>query len=189
MRNQRNAFWEKYGIFIFFAVFSALLLSVCSMCSFLFPIHDRVDQNVFFTVGREILNGKVIYRDLFEHKGPLTYFIHAAAALISETSFLGVYLIEIVSLTVFLIFAYKTALFFYKSPIFLLFCDAPFRCAALFGMLPARRQCGGALSAAFDDFYVLSAKSHSAPAASKSETAVVRCDFLKRTAFRIGIVD
>ncbi|HBV52215.1 MAG TPA: hypothetical protein DEF06_07995, partial [Clostridiales bacterium] len=104
--------WEKYGIFIFFAVFSALLLSVCSMCSFLFPIHDRVDQNVFFTVGREILNGKVIYRDLFEHKGPLTYFIHAAAALISETSFLGVYLIEIVSLTVFLIFAYKTALFF-----------------------------------------------------------------------------
>lgn len=112
MRNQRNAFWEKYGIFIFFAVFSALLLSVCSMCSFLFPLHDRVDQNVFFTVGREILNGKVIYRDLFEHKGPLTYFIHAAAALISETSFLGIYLIEIVSLTVFLIFAYKTALFF-----------------------------------------------------------------------------
>ena len=64
MRNQRNAFWEKYGIFIFFAVFSALLLSVCSMCSFLFPLHDRVDQNVFFTVGREILNGKVVYREI-----------------------------------------------------------------------------------------------------------------------------
>ncbi len=110
--DREKSFWEKYGIFIFFAVFSALLLSVCSMCSFLFPIHDRVDQNVFFTIGRELLDGKVIYRDLFEHKGPLTYFIHAGAALISTTSFIGIYLIEIVSLTVFMIFAYKTALFF-----------------------------------------------------------------------------
>lgn len=93
----------------------------------------------FLSVGREILNGKVIYRDLFEHKGPLTYFIHAAAALISETSFLGIYLIEIVSLTVFLIFAYKTALFFTNRQFSFLFCDAPFRCAALFGMLSARQ--------------------------------------------------
>ena len=115
LRDQKKSFWEKYGIFIFFAVFSALLLSICSMCSFLFPIHNRVDQNVFFTIGREILDGKVIYRDLFEHKGPLTYFIHAAAALLSSTSFIGVYLIEIISLTVFMIFAYKTARLFTES--------------------------------------------------------------------------
>ena len=108
-RSKQRIFWEKYGVFILFALFSALLLSVCSMCSFLFPIHNRADQNVFFTIGREMLHGKVIYRDLFEHKGPLTYFLHAFAASISSNSFIGLYLIECVSLTIFMIFAYKTA--------------------------------------------------------------------------------
>ncbi len=99
-------------IFALFAVYSALIMGVCSMTSFIFPLHDRVDQNVFFTVGREILNGKVIYRDMFEHKGPLTYFIHALAALISRSSFIGVYMIEVVFYTVFLHYVYRTLLLF-----------------------------------------------------------------------------
>ena len=49
---------------------------------------------------------------MFEHKGPLTYFINAAAAFVSYNSFIGLYLIEIISLTVFMIFAYKTACLF-----------------------------------------------------------------------------
>lgn len=110
-----QAFWARYQVFFFFLAVSFLLVAVCSMSSFLFPIHTRVDQNVFFTVGREILHGKVPYRDLFEHKGPLTYFLHAGAALISDTSFLGVYLLEVAFFSVFLYYLYKIAGLFLEN--------------------------------------------------------------------------
>ncbi len=57
-------------------------------------MNDWVDVNCFFTVGRGILHGLVPYRDLYEQKGPLIYFLFALAGRISESSFLGVYLLE-----------------------------------------------------------------------------------------------
>lgn len=80
--------------FIFSCLLSYALLAVCSKSSFLYPMNDWVDVNCFFTVGRGILHGLAPYRDLYEQKGPLIYFVFALAALISENSFLGVYLLE-----------------------------------------------------------------------------------------------
>ena len=45
---------------------SFVLLFFCSMTSYLFPIHNWVDQNCFLTLGKGILEGTVPYRDLFE---------------------------------------------------------------------------------------------------------------------------
>lgn len=70
------------------------VLAVCSKSSFLYPMNDWVDVNCFFTVGRGILHGLVPYRDLYEQKGPLIYFLFALAGQISESTFLGVYLLE-----------------------------------------------------------------------------------------------
>ena len=88
---------------------SAVLLAFCSMASFLFPIHNRVDQNCFFTVGRGMMTGLVPYRDLMEQKGPLLYFLHGLAYLISHDTFIGVYLIEIPFMTVYLLYSYHIA--------------------------------------------------------------------------------
>lgn len=79
-------------LFVCLASFS--VLAVCSKSSFLYPMNDWVDVNCFFTVGRGILRGLVPYRDLYEQKGPLIYFLFALAGQISESSFLGVYLLE-----------------------------------------------------------------------------------------------
>ena len=54
-----------------------------------------------------MMNGLVPYRDLFEQKGPLLYFIHGIAWLISRQSFIGVYCFEIISMTVFLFYSYR----------------------------------------------------------------------------------
>ena len=79
----------------FFTCLAAFgVLAVCSKSSFLYPMNDWVDVNCFFTVGRGILHGLVPYRDLYEQKGPLIYFLFALAGQISETSFVGVYLLE-----------------------------------------------------------------------------------------------
>ena len=84
----------KLSRFLFACLAAFSVLAVCSKSSFLYPMNDWVDVNCFFTVGRGILHGLVPYRDLYEQKGPLVYFLFALAGQISESSYLGVYLLE-----------------------------------------------------------------------------------------------
>ncbi len=88
--------------FLFACVSSFSVLAVCSKNSFLYPMNDWVDVNCFFTVGRGILQGMTPYLDLYEQKGPMVYFLYALGARISESSFLGVYLVEGLSFAAFL---------------------------------------------------------------------------------------
>lgn len=76
---------------------SAVLLLLCSQCSPLYPINVWVDANCIFTVGRVMKEGAVLYRDIYEQKGPMLYLIHAVSACISDSSFLGVYVMEVIS--------------------------------------------------------------------------------------------
>lgn len=79
-------------IFIFITAFSTML--ICTKSSPLYPLNDWLDANCYMTVGRSMLKGHLPYRDLFEHKGPLIYILHSAAAIISEDSFLGMFVFE-----------------------------------------------------------------------------------------------
>ena len=88
---------------IIICILSAIaIITICSRSSFIYPFNDWYDPNCYFTVGKSMMNGIVPYRDLFEHKGPLLYFIHGIAWFISKNTFLGVYFIEIISMFVFL---------------------------------------------------------------------------------------
>ena len=89
------------------AALAALMLLFASQCSPLYPINLWDDANCLLTVGRVMRRGGVLYRDIYEQKGPLLYLIHALAACISDTSFLGVYVLEIPALTAALYAAYR----------------------------------------------------------------------------------
>lgn len=91
---------KKLHIALFCLIASAVLLLLCSQCSPLYPINVWVDANCLLTVGRVMREGGVIYRDIYEQKGPTLYLIHAIAACISDTSFLGVYVMEVLSFAV-----------------------------------------------------------------------------------------
>ena len=91
---------KKFSFIFYVLVVSTILMTFTSMTSFLFPIHTGVDQNCFFTVGKSMLDGRVLYRDIFEQKGPLLYFIHMVGALISRDTFIGVYLLQIINMAV-----------------------------------------------------------------------------------------
>lgn len=88
---------------------AALFLLICSKSSPLYPTNDWVDVNCFFTVGKAIWEGVVPYRDLYEQKGPVLYFLFAISALVSDRSFFGVYLLEVVTFGLFLYFSGKLA--------------------------------------------------------------------------------
>lgn len=92
----------KEKVFWFCVVVAAGVLAVCTKSSFLYPLNDWVDSNCFYTVGKSMVHGKVLYRDIYEQKGPLLYIIHAAGYLISPGSFTGVYCLEVLAATAFL---------------------------------------------------------------------------------------
>lgn len=96
-------------LLLFSFVIAALFLAVCSKSSPLYPMNDWVDTHCFFTVGKGILHGIVPYAQLYEQKGPVLYFLYAIAALISDRSFFGVYLLEVVTFGLFLYYSGKIA--------------------------------------------------------------------------------
>ena len=91
-----------------YCILNALLfLTICSKNSFLYSFNNWDDPNSFFTMGKGMVNGCIIYKDLFEQKGPLLYVMHAIAYIISNRTFIGVFLFEVVSFSIFLYFAVK----------------------------------------------------------------------------------
>lgn len=71
---------------IFCLAAAAALLAFCSRSSPLYPFNYWVDSNCFFTVGKSMMKGLVTYRDIYEQKGPLLYFLHGLAYLFQETA-------------------------------------------------------------------------------------------------------
>jgi hypothetical protein len=58
-------------------------------------------------MGKGMMNGLVIYRDLYDQKGPYLYLLYGIAYLISHKTFLGVFIFEIIAAFFFLYFAFK----------------------------------------------------------------------------------
>lgn len=84
-----------------------LIVMVCSRSSFLYPFNNWDDANCFFTVGKSMLNGIVLYKDIYEQKGPLLYFIYGMAYLMSHTSFIGAFFIEVIFACIYMLAIYK----------------------------------------------------------------------------------
>lgn len=83
------------------------VLFFASKSSPLYPINDWADANVYLSIGKGMTEGKVVYRDLYDHKGPLLFMLHAGCALVSGSSFAGVFIMEILLGGCFLYIAYR----------------------------------------------------------------------------------
>ena len=55
------------------------------------------------------------YKDLYDHKGPLLYILYALSACVSESGFIGVFLLEILSLGLTCYLSYKISEIFFKG--------------------------------------------------------------------------
>ncbi|WP_455500784.1 hypothetical protein [Gemmiger sp.] len=101
-KNQaRRALWAL-GI-------AAAVLVLCSKSSPLFVLNDWMDANIFFTMGKSMFGGKVLYRDVFDHKGPVLYFLYGLASLLDRTGFTGVLVLETAAFALFLALSLRTA--------------------------------------------------------------------------------
>ncbi|MBO6240150.1 MAG: hypothetical protein J6O61_04825 [Butyrivibrio sp.] len=100
-------FAKKHFEAIWCIITSFLVLTFTTRSSFLFPYNNWDDVNSYFTMGKGMMNGLVIYRDLYDQKGPFLYFLYGIGYLLSHNSFLGIFFFEIIAGFLFLFFAFK----------------------------------------------------------------------------------
>ena len=106
---RKDAVLRNTRALVFCLVASALGLLFCSQCSPLYPLNIWGDANCLLTVGRVMREGGVLYRDIYEQKGPTLYLLHAVAAWMADDSFLGVYVLEVIAFAAALFFAWRIA--------------------------------------------------------------------------------
>lgn len=109
----KNAFFCLRNLLLYGT--ALLPLWVCSKSSPLYPFNDWPDVNIFMTVGNGLLQGKLPYVDLIDHKGPYVYLLAAVGALLSPGKFYGYFLFECLSIFFFLFYTRKVILLYVKD--------------------------------------------------------------------------
>ncbi len=57
------------------------------------------DSAIFITVGKMLKDGKILYKDIFDHKGPVFFFFEYIAQLICSGRF-GIFILQIIFMTI-----------------------------------------------------------------------------------------
>jgi len=95
--------WTVYGICL---LISTAFFLAMGFNSPIFQFNADCDFNWFMSVGNAMVAGKIPYRDLFEQKGPITYFVFAFCCLFKNPR-IAILILEIISMSLFFFFAYR----------------------------------------------------------------------------------
>lgn len=102
-------------IYFSLAVFcTAFLLLLSASTSPLYKDYCDGDSSIFMLIGKAISMGKDVYRDYFDHKGPILFYLNALGFYMTGTK-TGIFIIQCVMLSATAIFMYKTARIFTKT--------------------------------------------------------------------------
>ena len=80
---------------------AACFLALCSKSSFLYPMNDWVDVNIYITMGKGMHAGKRIYTDLYDQKGPLLFLVYYLLTAVPNC-YLAEYILEVFCFSLFL---------------------------------------------------------------------------------------
>lgn len=91
--------------FVFWAVFLVGMFFASANTSPLYPKYFAGDSAIFNLIGKGMTEGKIVYKDLFDHKGPILYFIQEWGYLLGGRG--GIFFIQCILGSVNLLFLYK----------------------------------------------------------------------------------
>ncbi len=81
---------------ILFSISVIVFLLLATRSSFLYICNNWDDINSYFSVGKALFNGRMPYRDVFDQKGMYLYFFYGLAYMVSHSTYVGVFLLEII---------------------------------------------------------------------------------------------
>lgn len=102
--NFKNSF--KLISFLFIISFLVIYLFSIGTSPF-YGNYYTGDSSIFITIGKAMKEGKIVYKELFDHKGPILFFIQMLGQYICEGKF-GIFILEVLFLFITNIFLYKT---------------------------------------------------------------------------------
>lgn len=94
---------------LFFFVYSFVLLLVVSPDSYFHDLFNRVDSAWFFTCGKALMNGLTPYVDFTDSKGLFLWVIYGSGYLIDNDSYVGVFWLTVVAYSIVLLYCYRAA--------------------------------------------------------------------------------
>lgn len=90
----QSLFKQRISILSCVTLFLLLFLILWQASPYILEIPRR-DSGVFAYVGRAIASGGVPYRDTWDHKPPVIYFLNALGLFISQKSYWGVWFVQV----------------------------------------------------------------------------------------------
>lgn len=94
---------------IYIGFFTVMLVAMCLFTSSspLFAFKQGQDENIYYSIATGMANGLDLYKDMFDHKGPVFFFVYMLAYFINPGEFTGVYLLEVIMLSLSVFMVYK----------------------------------------------------------------------------------
>lgn len=105
---------DRFCLAFLYLVYLVALFLASSFTSPLYPHLYGDDSALFSLLGKGVLEGKLLYIDLFDHKGPLIFFINALGQLIG--GHMGIFLLQYLFGCVSMTFLYHTAKILKPTP-------------------------------------------------------------------------
>lgn len=104
-------------IIVIIIIFIAFIVCFQSDTNPLIKNTTDIDSSVFIYIAKLMQNGKLPYKDVFDHKGPLLYLINYTGLSFGSNSYIGIWIIENIFMIINLIYMYKISKLFIKNRI------------------------------------------------------------------------
>ena len=119
-KNNENVNFKKiYGYIIISLVFLLLSITIL-MQSPLNPMSKAMstsDSSVFIYGSNLIREGKILYKDFFDHKGPVLYVIELIGLSMTNGNRVGIWIVEVIFMFINLCLVYKISRLFSKNKV------------------------------------------------------------------------
>lgn len=107
-KNSRNKFIFSQLISLFLLLLLTYIVSLTLYSNPLSQFLPGHDSSMFQYFGYAMDNGRTMYTEIFDHKGPMIFVINYVGVLLSTQNIHGIYFLEFLSLFVYFLFSYKT---------------------------------------------------------------------------------
>lgn len=97
--------------------YTFLLMLFCTNSSPLIRQLSGSDSSVFFVIGRAMTKGKIVFKELFDHKGFYLFLFNYIGALISYSSTIGIFIVETFFMSISAIMIFKICAIFQDKKI------------------------------------------------------------------------
>lgn len=105
----RLEFWLSAGILLIVVL---VLIPSSNISMDRIPSHD---SGIFLYFGQQILRGQIPFRDLWDHKPPMIFYMDALGLLLGRGSMWGVWILECLALAVISLLGFWTLRRYYRS--------------------------------------------------------------------------